>query len=344
MQSSSFAANVTTTRVVVEKVIALTDFPKNKPGWDIQLDLGGIRENQVFDLTVKIENKLGASIAFDGFRSNCRCTVLSKAISALSHGETGDLKLELRPQTAGNSPMKSVVFLLHNGEQMRNILRVTCSYHIDGFLAFTQPQRRLEFRDDGKRSPDPIVLPFVFSEPVKSENIEIACSSALKNAHLRLVEDDDAWAVVVDIPRESITKVGLFANVILSDREVGSRDECQVTITRVGDIIFSPSKIVMSKRSDSEIYVGSGILRFSESSDNQNQGSERLRVTAESKVGVSASSRKLDEIGKVHRVEFTVNVDDVEEADRDKLDAKVRLRIVSDKQQFFHDCELVFLN
>lgn len=322
----------------ISRQVVLQELPPARFHWETKLDLGSLPVGGTAELKLEILNKTQRAVRLNHFDSTCRCTVQTKKIGVLQPGDSASVTVELTPNAS--RPQNAFRFSLSDGPGLRDRLIVLGEYDLRGFLKFSQPQYRIEFRDlRSERALEPIKLPFTYTEPVALPNLLVKGTGALGEASFIVSQSGTQPFLLIEVDKTAVGDFGLFGNVYLKDESTNAVATCQLTVTKVGDFVFSPRKVLMVWDDESTCYVGTAIFRLYENPRGGQLSAEaplELKVVPESKIGFEVKLQCMDQVGLVHRIQLRSNTADAGET------ASLELQFLCEGKRFFHTCELYF--
>jgi hypothetical protein len=237
--------------------------PKHGGACTAEFNLGDLPPGKEFKLDLKVFNPTDKTIFISGIPV-VHCACLKFETEADSIEPNGHADFSLRIKTSSKSTMSTpfirAQFTLTEPDNATESVNVMIKFRLKGVLAFDRNMMLMEIsKADGIGN---FLIPFLFTEPIDLDNLEVTCSEALNGMTFKKEWIDDQSFIRVLAPFDLVEEDDISGELIVSDTASKSRCSIMLSIQQKEPFVFSPRILRFRPTDESNRFVSTAIVRF----------------------------------------------------------------------------------
>lgn len=226
--------------------------------FEARIDLGALDINSKNRFELHIQNDSGQRILLPDPTVTCGCLSVELPAKKVEPGEV--LKMGVELQAPPNPKAEQFVQFISFSEieEGQSRLRVRLQSKLRGVLAFPQDSHLVKISSDILKARETtltrVVIPFVFSDPVKATAIAVELSPSLDHVFAEVSSVDSGKAsIVVSIDYSKVKTEGLLLVVTASDPVTAKSAQCSLTVVPVSEMELIPSIVRLGVNEDQTV-------------------------------------------------------------------------------------------
>jgi|GEM_PF-4127678 len=210
-----------------------------------EFDLGVLPAGQKGKIALEIRNSTATDVIFENLHAACACsnaTISEKVIRSESSVLLSATLVIPDKSTTGESAYE---FWLE-GKDRKLIVQVIVKFRISGLLAFATNQCLLEVRVDEQVGE--VFVPFMITEPVKKQNLEITVDESLRDLSYEIVQQTGGkYGLLVRTSKLAVGDGPTSGVVTLTDKVLGRNSKFALAVRASNPVSISPSTVFFQK-------------------------------------------------------------------------------------------------
>lgn len=274
----------------------------------VRFNLGELPCGQTLKLELELLNKTAVNYPVVKFHTTCSCIKASLKENSIPANGSGHLDVELKTEKSEqiSDPKRLMLITLFYSET--DTIEIRLEYRLTGVLSFGTANAFVTQVARGSKLVE-FEIPFLFTSPVRSENLVVTTGPLFKELNGKIVERGDSFKIACKMKLDQELTSSIAERIIITDREAGRTANLPVVIDLRNKITVVPTVISFSPDNDKQTrFVGRAIVKLDDSVAVSGVGADAVElepvVTFSTKKGHLKVS-KITRAGKgVYRVDL----------------------------------------
>ena len=221
------------------------------------VDLGDLEPSCTYQIALQLDNNTLQDIAFDGAKSNCKCSQIEFKTNRLLAHASAPFIIEIR--TPEKSPTGEFNVAIELMKAKATVGTINFRAKLAGNL-FVQESGRFIVREALKE----FRIPFVFSHPIEPRNLVTQLPESLTDiVQVEIEQNADKYFLKLLVEPSLMATDLALGNITLSDKVSGVAVHSNVMIQRSGPVSISPRSLnFYSNAEHPSVYEAAAIVEF----------------------------------------------------------------------------------